>query len=620
MWFSLFATVLILAITFYEGLHGLFTGLINCILAILSAALAFGLYEDVYFAFLKDHQAPEYGLPIALMSIFIITLLVLRTLFDILVKDNMQFPVYLDRAGGGLFGFINGMVIVGMLSIGFQMLPFGDTILGFARMELVDKATNKPLTTEELGTKDPAEVQYIRNHTWLRQDEFTVALVSHVSANALAGRNKLSHVYPDFLGQAYRLQARLGKEGRPSADPKLGLKVEGYWNVGPTDFYSRKLGDKDGKKVVSLELSKEQPEPGFKRLTVRVAFQDAGKLEFTPEQVRLVAVNANTGRASEHVLAGISDDKAGNRLVGTWDGETLVRELGGKNNRVDFVFEVPQDVAFDEGSFVEFKQIARAEITPAKGLDKKPAGGLDAPTGRGSSGRPRGGSGDDAGSTEGSGGAGRGSNRRPRGVSDSSSEDNPTQGRVSSIGPARGALVSDALPLTLTNYGGNGEISGSAIRGGRVVASLDANWGAISGDRPPLERIHVQPDMRLIQVSVEKLQPRSIPGQAMGFARDKVANFWLEDARGGKHPPVGMYAMAMAGGQRTFEMVLLDETARSGEDTFAKLPFFEKITRLDLKNEYALYYIFQVKPGTRAVRIHTGGQPVDLGQLNLVAE
>ena len=40
MWFSLFVTVLILTITFYQGLQGLFSALINCVLAILSAVLA----------------------------------------------------------------------------------------------------------------------------------------------------------------------------------------------------------------------------------------------------------------------------------------------------------------------------------------------------------------------------------------------------------------------------------------------------------------------------------------------------------------------------------------------------------------------------------------------------
>lgn len=78
MTFSLFALVLILAITFYQGLMGLFTAAINCILAVLCVALAFGLYEWAYFQFLADRQ-PEHGRAIALMAIFVLSLLVLHS-------------------------------------------------------------------------------------------------------------------------------------------------------------------------------------------------------------------------------------------------------------------------------------------------------------------------------------------------------------------------------------------------------------------------------------------------------------------------------------------------------------------------------------------------------------
>ena len=119
MWLSLFAIVLILAITFYQGLHGLFSSVIMCILTVLSAALAFGLYEVVYASFLIEHQ-PDHGRAIALVGIFIVTLLVLRVAVDAIITGNMQFPIYVDRAVGGAFSFVTAMVIVGMLTIGFQ--------------------------------------------------------------------------------------------------------------------------------------------------------------------------------------------------------------------------------------------------------------------------------------------------------------------------------------------------------------------------------------------------------------------------------------------------------------------------------------------------------------------
>jgi hypothetical protein len=98
MWLSLFALVLILATTFYLGIQGTFSALIMCILTVLSAALAFGMYETVYYSFLIDKQ-PEHGRAIALMAVFIPTLLVLRVIADQLITGNMQFHPYVDRAG-----------------------------------------------------------------------------------------------------------------------------------------------------------------------------------------------------------------------------------------------------------------------------------------------------------------------------------------------------------------------------------------------------------------------------------------------------------------------------------------------------------------------------------------
>ena len=52
MWLSLFTVVLILTITFFQGLQGLFSALITCVLTILAAGLAFGFYEDLYLGLL----------------------------------------------------------------------------------------------------------------------------------------------------------------------------------------------------------------------------------------------------------------------------------------------------------------------------------------------------------------------------------------------------------------------------------------------------------------------------------------------------------------------------------------------------------------------------------------
>jgi hypothetical protein len=491
------------------------------------------------------------------------------------------------------------------LSIGFELLPFGDSFLTFSRQQLTDKGDGKPIEMEKINEKEYRDLQYARNGAWLRQDDFTVALVSHLSNNALRGRQPITDVYPHLLDQAYFYQTRLPKDIMPTADVKISIDVENYWDVRSNEFFSREKVNAEGsKKQYKLAPCKDQPEPGNKRIGVRVKFSGGGKIQFSARQIRLVAKNAKNGEVSESRAVGIGDDKAGGKLVQTWDAEVYVREVGAKIHYVDFVFEVPDAVEFDpDGSFIEFKQNARAEISPAKDMGKKrpkaaPKPKSDQDGGEGG----EGGQSPDAGaSTEGPG------HKRPSGPSSSRDE---SHGRVSGIGPAREALVSDQLPFDapLTEYGGNPEAPGGAIRGGYLVATLTDDWKPPQGSQPPVDRIQVSSDLRLVQVSVEKLQPGSFLGRAKGFAVDKLADFYLLDSKGGQHLPVGMYGMAKVGGKATFELRLLDESARSGEDVMAKLPAFDRIKRQNFTGEYALYFIYQVKPGTKITAIHTDGR------------
>lgn len=611
MWFSLFAAVLILAIAFYEGLQGVFTALINCILAVLAAALSFAVYEDLYFAFLKDRQ-PDHGRAIMLLGMFIISLLVLRTLFDMFIKNNLRFPLYVDRIGGGVFGFFTGMIIVGMLSIGFEMLPFGDSFLTYSRQQFVD-SDGKPVPDEELAGKDLADLKYERKSAWLKQDDFTVALVSHLSSNALHGRQTLSSAYPNLLDDVYFYQARMVKNDLPTGDPKTSIEVKNYWEVRDNEFFDRqKVDTKDGRKQYKLVPCKVKPEAGYKRIAVRVAFVDTGKVNFTARQVRLVYQDgADGGAVGESYAVGISEEKAANKLVRIWDGEVYTRDLGKKGkNLVDFVFEVPSNVEFDpEGSFVEFKYNSRDSISPEQDLGKKrPKAPTPEPKEEG----------DEAGS-EGSADSGK---QRPSGVSNSQDD---THGRTHGIGPAREALVSDELPFDgqpLTEYGGNPEVNSGAMRGGHVVATLADDWKpAPGGTASPISKIYVPADYRLVQVSVEKLQPGSYLGRAKGFVVDNLRDFYLIDSRGEKHLPVGMYGMAKVSGKCVFEMVLLNEDGRIGDAVMAKLPNFERIKRANFTGEYALYFLYQVKPGTQIKSVHTdGANDIPLESYNLTAD
>jgi len=630
MWLSLFTVVLILTITFFQGLQGLFSALITCVLTILAASLAFGFYEDLYLGQLIQYQ-PDHGRAIALLAIFFLTLLVLRTLFDLLIKGNMQFPLYVDRVGGGVLGFVTAMIIVGMLTIGLQMLPFGTSFLGFTRYALVDETEQVLAPDPEGGDSaarsfrsklDWSQVRHRRRNIWLNPDGFTAGLVSHLSDNALQGRSRLSCSYPDLLRSLYNARSGPFRESRHTVDPDA-LRVTSYWDMPPKSFYIREPVEQEGRrrsktKTIRLALSKEPPEPGFKRIVVRATIDaDARDSDnyhrFTTEQFRLVALDRKDGPYGEYFLAGINfaQDR---RWVRLYRGECVTRKAQGPLE-LDLVFEVPDRPGF-KPLFLEYKQNARVELRAS--MDKTEEGPprplAPAPK-TGDSGKK---------------GRRRPGGRKPPAPPPGPRDDRPNrpgarspprpkqQDRISGLGPARKESVfSNQLPFTLTNYSASEiEASGGTLRGARrFYAELDGDWAPLAGNKQPIRSLEVPEGSRLLQLSVEKLQPQSWIGSIYGGMIDTIRDFYLVDADGKEYMPVGSYAMAVVDGKAIFEMIYLDETARG----FARLPKFQRIKRDHMKGNYALYFLFHVPPGSEAVKVHTGRQDVDLREFDLVA-
>ena len=170
----------------------------------------------------------------------------------------------------------------------------------------------------------------------------------------------------------------------------------------------------------------------------------------------------------------------------------------------------------------------------------------------------------------------------------------------------------------MTHYFGSEiAVSGGTLRGARhLYADLDGDWKPLTGKEKPVENLEVPEESRLLQLSVEKLQPQSWLGRIYGGIIGTIRDFYLIADDGKEYMPVGSYAMAVVSGKAVFEMIYLDETARS----IARLPKFQRIKRNHLKGNYALYFLFHVPPGSEAVKVHTGGRKdVDLRDLDLVA-
>ena len=504
---------------------------------------------------------------------------------------------------------MTSMIIVGVLSTGIHMLPFGPSFLGFSRYALVDETgkamepgTDQKAGTDFRATLDWGKVEHRRRTLWLNPDGFTVGLVKSLSSNALRGRNTLASVHPNLLDSVYGANSGVSAASRTVVKPGA-ITIVGYWDMPPGAFYKRQLikADAGGNRTVELKPIKGELPGGRKAFVVRAridadARDSDSNHRFTTWQMRLVGAEGKNDKAAESFVAGVNHEQY-ERWIELYEGESVVRQ-GGKDGSliVDLVFLVP-DRADYKPLYLEYKQNAMAEIRP---MDEKartklgPAKPL-APE------KPK--------ETK--------TEKKPRKDSEAGGESGkPLRDRISGIGSAlKESAYRNELPFPLTNYGGNSEVVNGEVRGGRIIATLGDDWKPTPGSQPPAERFQVPADMRLLQLSVKKLQPQSWLGRIYGGIIDTIKDFYVVDETGKEHRPVGHYAMAVTGGKPTFELIYLDE----GQRDFGRLPRFETIRGEDLKGDYSLFFLFHLPPGCKPVKVHTGRTDVDLTELNLVA-
>ena len=202
----LLALALLIGIAFFQVIQGLFSAMIMAILTVLSAAAALGYYELLAEVFYED--APAHVDAAALIALFVIPLLILRTVFDMFIKGNVVLGVWADRIGGGILGLITASVTVGILMIALQMLPFGPSMF-----------TYRPFD-DSLQRQSSLAPFYC--------DQFTAGLMKMVSAGSLAGEASFGDAHDDILLEAFCARNHAEMFGRVDAVPAALLGAEAF--------------------------------------------------------------------------------------------------------------------------------------------------------------------------------------------------------------------------------------------------------------------------------------------------------------------------------------------------------------------------------------------------------
>lgn len=322
MIFILATALLVVGILFYQSLLGAFSTLIMCVLTILSATVAFNYYEVLANAYLLDRM-PNHAHAVSLMAIFILLLLLLRVAADNLIRGNVVMPLYIDKPLSIVFGFITAMIMVGVLSIGVQMLPFDPKLMMFERY---DDAMNT------------------RNRMFPFADEFTAGMISGMSATGMSGKNSFGMVHDDLIKEIH-----CHKVAASRTDIK-GLKGDPFMIRAAWYPEDTSLEPGENEKVLAMRVSFNQDAQGA-----------GDKIQFTPSQIRVV--DANSGKSS---YMAARHNLIGPGFQALAPVEVISVAIG---QPYDLVFYVDNDF---EPWFIEFKRGARTSILPSAFVEETP--------------------------------------------------------------------------------------------------------------------------------------------------------------------------------------------------------------------------------------------------------
>lgn len=334
--------------------QGLFSSLIMCVLSLVSALIAFNYYEALgrkLSGFGLEPYGPE---AISLMALFLLSLLVLRIAFDRLIDGNMKFPLIVDRIASTLLGFVSGMVIAGVIAIGFQLMPTPTKLLGFDRFP---NAADRNL--EE------------RNHLFPRVDGFVSSVVGQASMYGFAGDLTYTQYHPDFLAELYLNRVTLDPYSRQSAATNC-LKIDTAWVMTQNNILDCRNNElimpDTGEIFIAVRL---HIHAGSESKDDRGAADADRKIRFTLGNIRLLGFDKKDKHAQgiSRYPRGIL--KPGFQIIDGMGYDQGRQFQEGQSRAVDLLFAWPEQYKQITPQWIEFKGSARAVMPSVAKLENE---------------------------------------------------------------------------------------------------------------------------------------------------------------------------------------------------------------------------------------------------------
>lgn len=126
---ELLAVLLVLATTAWFATQGLFFAAVMWLSVWLAGFFAFWLFEPLATGL--EPLLGSFADGLALASLFCLGLVALRGARRWLVRREIVFPLWLERAGGATFGVLIGYALAGLIFCIWQTLPIQERFLNY---------------------------------------------------------------------------------------------------------------------------------------------------------------------------------------------------------------------------------------------------------------------------------------------------------------------------------------------------------------------------------------------------------------------------------------------------------------------------------------------------------
>lgn len=402
--------LLIAGIAYWHWAQGLFSAALSLAFAVVASTVALGYSEFVVASVLGGKMA-DMANGMVICGLFLLVYGVGRVVFDSLIPGNVRLPLYVDKVGGLLCGFVAGAFAVGTILVAVQSFPFGTSFaLGFSRYPVAEErsvtvpgrrnevdAMLRDMLDLDPGTAFPSESK--RNSLMVfPADEFVLSYLSKQSAGgSLAGTGTaFDQVHPDLLREVF-----FQRVGIEPAAKHTAMNVGGRSEVAvPSLFAPPRLNQRDGElagvrggqngSLVKAPAG-QAAQPGQGSPTTVLQSSEAARLLVVRSTIKPDAaekdgrIRFSTGAArlvvggKEYYPIGTLHVTGDLLMLNRIDDFLLAeKSAGGTEAIVDFVYQLDAGAITNgklkPGSFFEFKRYGRVDLS-----DKDVTGGAVPP-------------------------------------------------------------------------------------------------------------------------------------------------------------------------------------------------------------------------------------------------